>query len=456
MQADGKKAFDYDSYEKREKSVYSKSDYLYGRNNYIIKFITAFTIFMAFTSLFVVLAAYTSGIKGIILLILISLVITVLSYLSNFVLERVHIFWKILFIIIPSGIGGILLSDQWLYVLCFCILLFVMGINIILQCAKPAMVGFTNIKIITSVICVGLAQSVIGWLGEYIPYAQNIKTVLGIVGMVYFVVGMYALTRLSLYDMAATYKDDNVPTSLKRGTYALMTGFISVIVIIAYFDKIKTALYDAFVYVLLKLLSFSGGSSEEVPGEQPSNQLNRPDLGGLAEDKEPSLFAEIMEKIFIVIVGLLLLVILYFIIRAIIRGIKRIIINLKDYLDELNSIENKGYEDEEESTLNIGDLSKGFRDAYDKLRHALTPKPRINDMENDEAKIRLIYRYIKDKLNKKTVLVSPSATPKEMLDTILEGDDSEQFIHAYQKARYSTHKVKDDDVKNGRKIMKNT
>ena len=143
-------------------------------------------------------------------------------------------------------------------------------------------------------------------------------------------------------------------------------------------------------------------------------------------------------------------------IRAIIKGIKRIVTNLKDYLDEMNSIENKGYEDEEESTFNIGDLSKGFRDAYDKLRHALTPRPKINDMENDEAKIRLIYRYIKDKLNKKTVLVAPSATPREVLDNILESDESKQFISAYQKARYSTHKVKEEDVKSGRKVMKNT
>ena len=174
------------------------------------------------------------------------------------------------------------------------------------------------------------------------------------------------------------------------------------------------------------------------------------DLMGLPPAEEPSAFAQLMEKVFLVLALLLCAVLVGFALRFLGKWFHKLWKKLMDRLRRYAAAAGEDYTDEAESTLNLDEKAKAIRE---KIQHILPRTSRLPAWEelDGRARVRRLYQQY---LRRKPAARSLTAREALSREKDLPQDQATAFTRFYERARYSDHEVSTQDADQLRRQIK--
>ncbi|HEY8421721.1 MAG TPA: hypothetical protein VIL05_08285 [Thermoclostridium sp.] len=240
-----------------------------------------------------------------------------------------------------------------------------------------------------------------------------------------------------------------IPGSVNRGNRIIVFILLACIIILSFWRT----LLDAFIYIarsvawaILKMLEFLGSLYEEAEGGGgggPQDIFQLPP----AEEKNP-----IVDIILNAITLLIFAVILFLVIRYIVKNYKRIYRALYNLLSSFFnrfqkwSSAEQGYFDREESLLKTE-----FQKRAPILKRLFKRYPKWRDMKDNESRVRFIYsKFVLDYI-RKGLKFSLSYTPTEVVEHAERLDEGSGADHSvlkdvYNSTRYGAKPVDDETV----------
>lgn len=285
------------------------------------------------------------------------------------------------------------------------------------------------------------------------PNFSGTAGALGVVSALYAFLMLMTLNRLGLRE--GMHGAQKAPVLMRRRNAALVIGlFVPALIAAcwgplgALLDRAWNALKMFLAIVVAWLMGLFSKKEEITPDAMPAR-----DGGGmfpLAEDVEPSWLAQILEKVFYVLAAVILVIVLYFAARILYKKLKILFQKILARLRRYASASSEDYVDELESTLNLDEKSKAWRDKLQKafIRH---PKPiPWNDLDG-RGRIRRLYQQF---LQKKPDLSPMTAREALKQEKWMPADRAAAFAELYERARYSDHEITVQEAEQMKKSMK--
>ena len=173
-------------------------------------------------------------------------------------------------------------------------------------------------------------------------------------------------------------------------------------------------------------------------------------LSGLGDGEEPSLFAVIMEKVFMVLAFLLMIALLALAVRVLYKALKRAVKRILERLKRYASSAGEDYVDEAESTLNWDEKTQSIRE---KLKEALEKQVRPPKWEelDGRGRVRRLYGQF---LRRKPEAKNKTAREAIQQDKWFSPAQADAFTQLYETARYSDHEIAVRDADQLRSTIK--
>jgi hypothetical protein len=293
-------------------------------------------------------------------------------------------------------------------------------------------------------------------------HAENYKAFLNATAIIFLVAGLFTFNRENLRDAA---KQDprsskwHFPPGMRRSNTMMLVCMVGLGFILANIEKLKIFVIEAakfvvrtffaILYYILKLLGGGGGPAGGDTGGDPLF------MGGEARTPNP-----IIEMIVRIIVIIVIVVASILVAYLLFKGIRKFIHNLPAWLERLLSKlmagSEDGYIDETEDLLGRGELRKELMKNFSDFWNRITYRPpKFEDMPDNRAKVRFVFRHLLKRLSEgKHHLLS--RTPNELTEEAnrVLREDSRDFIEAYNRARYDSRDIPDEDAQLARKILR--
>ncbi len=300
------------------------------------------------------------------------------------------------------------------------------------------------------------------WLGGLIVhlFAQTAATRPPFSGAMSYLLAVFAvyvflfilsLNRHSLRD--GMHGAEKAPAALRRRNGALVTVFFLASALIACWGKLAEWLNTAFQYTVLAVAYVINFIMSLLPVRQMGAGGGGGDLGGMLgaeEAGEPSAFAVLMEKVFMVLAAILLLALVLLALWAMGKGIRRLWKRFMAYLRRYAGETGEDYVDEAESILNWDERAQSIRNQLQNAFKRAPKPPRWESMTGRE-RVRFLYRqFLKRKPDAKM------KTAREALsqDAEYTQPQANAFIQAYERARYSDEDISAQEADKLRKTIK--
>ena len=252
----------------------------------------------------------------------------------------------------------------------------------------------------------------------------------------FLVMMLMSLLAMNRYSVSSAASRGKAPQMLRRRNTLLTIGLMAVVTLISAIPVLSRWAYAAWDWFLIQFMRIAAWVISLFPSTGTtgsSTGMGSMDLGGLAAEEEPSLLAVILEKVTLVLAGLLLIVLSFFVLRVLYRKLKRLIHTLMELLARYAAASTEDYVDEIESTREDEEHERTVsrRSQVRRLRRVneakLTPNERIR------------YRYLmlllhhpdwSDAATARETLPASAATIYERArysDAALPAEEAEQF-----------------------------
>lgn len=174
--------------------------------------------------------------------------------------------------------------------------------------------------------------------------------------------------------------------------------------------------------------------------ENPGAQVMM-DMGEAGEIAEKSLFAQIMEVVFIVVVILLGIAALSVLFWFLYKKLRILIRMIKKRLQKYAAAAGEDYVDEAESTLDLDEKAQLMKERFKRTfkRRRETP---WNELDG-RSRVRRLYKQY---LQKKPQASGQTAREALEQDNHFTQDQAGAFIRLYERARYSQHEVSPEEA----------
>ena len=202
--------------------------------------------------------------------------------------------------------------------------------------------------------------------------------------------------------------------------------------------RVIAAVVDFFMRLLPETGMGSGGSGG--------------DLGGMSfglEEGETSAFALFMEKVFQALALILLLILLFFAGKALVRGCKELLKKLTAYLRRFAADAGEDYIDETESTVNWDQRTQTIRAQVLNALHR--EKPERWENMNGRERVRYLYRQF---LRRRPEAKNKTAREALAAEKGYTQSQARTFTELYEMARYSQREISEGEADALRKIIK--
>lgn len=201
-------------------------------------------------------------------------------------------------------------------------------------------------------------------------------------------------------------------------------------------------------YLIHLFLSLFDRGQETTPGGEGASEADM--LMGLGEASEPSALAKLLEKIFVVIAAVAIVVLLVVAGIILYRKIKTLIRYLMEKLRKYAQAAGEDYVDEAESTLNLDEKAQAFKDKLQKMFAKGPKEPAWSELSGRERARRLYRQFIH--LHPKW----RGMTAREAIDSDDTRKEStrKRFAELYERARYSDHPVTETEADAMREQLK--
>jgi hypothetical protein len=190
----------------------------------------------------------------------------------------------------------------------------------------------------------------------------------------------------------------------------------------------------AVVAFLMRLLPEQGASPGGGGG----------DMGGLlgaGEETEPSTLALIMETVFKVLALIVLLILIFFALKALWKGCGKLWKRFMAYLSRYAADSGEDYIDETESTVNWDERTQTIRD---QVRGAFRrEKPERWENLNGRERVRYLYRQF---LRRRPEAKNKTAREALAAEKAYTQNQARAFTDLYEQARYSDHSISAQDT----------
>ena len=254
--------------------------------------------------------------------------------------------------------------------------------------------------------------------------------------VLYLFLFLLYLNRNSLRD--GMHGTEKTPAPLKRRNTLLVIGVFLISILAACWQTLGKWVDIAWRFIKMVigkvidfLMQFFPERSMGAGGGGGADML-----AGLGEESEPSAFAQLMEKVFMVLAAILLVVLIALALRVIYRNTKKLWKKLLERLRRYAANSGEDYIDETESTLNWDEKTQSVLDRLQKA--VVRPRqPKWEDLDGRGRIRRLYQQFLRRKPEEK------NKTAREALkaDKRLSGTQISSFTQLYEKARYSDHDI---------------
>ena len=319
--------------------------------------------------------------------------------------------WQTVLLIVPCIIYLILLPPSW---------------------ARPFWDEWSSSLWLAGVVA-HLACLIVSGTPRFAPAAGHFMAAL----VIYFFLFLLFLNRQSIRD--GMHGSEKAPAALKQRNTLLLIGFFLLGTLAAccktlgeWVDRAWRLTKRVILAVIDFLMQFFPERSMGAGGGGGAADM----LAGLGEESEPSAFALFMEKVFMVLAVILLIVILVLAARMIYKGTKKLWKRLLERLRRYTADSGEDYIDEAESTLNWDEKTQSV---LDRLQRAVA-KPRQPKWEelDGRGRIRRLYQQF---LRKKPEEKNKTAREALKADKYFSNTQINSFTQLYEKARYSYHDI---------------
>lgn len=283
------------------------------------------------------------------------------------------------------------------------------------------------------------------------PALLSYQSTAVVLGIVYVLAGLpLANRRFLILETREKSSLHRIPGSVSRGNLLVAFCFIIGIILLSFWRT----LLDGLLYVASVIAGVIGQiirwfaslyqTDEGIPEGGGGGSMELPP----AEESNPlvSLILDILGILFVAVV-------LFFIIRYIVKNYKRIYATIYDFFSRIFgrvqrwSTTEQGYVDQQESLLKT-DIPK--RRSF--LRRLLKREPRWKDMKDNASRIRFLYtKFILNHI-RRGFQYSPADTPDETVNRIRDMEKQDTTEHedirsAYTLVRYGQKEIQDETVK---------
>ena len=444
----------YDNYpedrsdrKRRKKTVYSSKDFIPGIKGVLAKLFVSLTIFVMSSSFAVFILTNFYPMKDMLFVLCFSLVMMLASWGISVLLKNSRNIIKM----IP--IAALTVAAYWLSPYIPLVTFILLPYNLVVafitvnRLNLPEKLALTQPLILVSCLFFCFYQIIMIINPEASEFSIEAMPYLMTTGVTWIMICVFAMNILSLSRVAAGRK-------LSKG---LVTGNITMTVILSGLVLLvaSAGAYKDFIFKIIRAIFafiFGGTDSEEVPMETQAPEGGGFDLSQLMEESKSSPFWDFMDKVFYVLMIAVLAVILFFFVKKIIKVLSGVFSRVMSYLKANDASEAiLSFEDKEESVFDKGQFNTLIKERLQKIRKSLTRKQKFSDMKDNREKVRFIYKSILQSDKKKASPVPKCKTAREYFcgkDGLTEGN----FVEGYEKARYSSHDVTDEEVAAGLSI----
>lgn len=171
-------------------------------------------------------------------------------------------------------------------------------------------------------------------------------------------------------------------------------------------------------------------------------------LGGL-DESEPSALALFFEKVFQIAALLILLALVFFAARALVKGIKKLVKRWMAYLRRYAADSGEDYIDETESTVNWDERTQTIRDQV--LNVFRREKPERWESLNGRERVRYLYRQF---LRRRPEAKNKTAREALSAEKTYTQNQARAFTDLYEQARYSERDISEGEADKLRQTIK--
>ena len=198
----------------------------------------------------------------------------------------------------------------------------------------------------------------------------------------------------------------------------------------------------AVVAFLMRLLPEQGASPGGGGG----------DMGGLlgaGEETEPSTLALIMETVFKVLALIVLLILIFFALKALWKGCRKLWKRFMAYLSRYAADSGEDYIDETESTVNWDERTQTIRDQVRSVFRR--EKPERWENLNGRERVRYLYRQF---LRRRPEAKNKTAREALAAEKAYNQNQAQAFTDLYEQARYSEREISEGEADKLRQTIK--
>ena len=252
---------------------------------------------------------------------------------------------------------------------------------------------------------------------------------------------------LCLFSLNHTVLVDNSKSASKTLLYSNRRLLAVLCVLVLLFANIKAvgtairAVITWIVTAVAQVMAWFASLMQTETGAGPADVNGM--MQGLAEESEPSLFSRIMEIVLIVLVVAIAAVLLWFVVKHLIRLLKRA---FRAILERLNAYRKRiaaDFDDQSESLLDWSEIKRTTKGRINRLKRRYLPTPweRLSPAERVRRVYTLLLRRQKEP--------NPALTARETLAGgafKLHPQDASTLAALYDRARYSSHPITPADA----------
>ena len=285
-------------------------------------------------------------------------------------------------------------------------------------------------------VLTGLVIYLIAGLVAHFCEWGHLSRLLALWGGVFLVVAGLTLNEESLKSGIVTGK---APRAIARRNRVMVVAFGALTLIVVSFEQIwaqlkawAMAAVRGIFWLLGKLGSlFAGdGQTQTEPLSGGGEQLM------LGAGGEPSAFARFMEKVALVLACAVAAVLLFFLMRKIVRLLRLLVRRISEYLGRFKEGLSEEYVDERESLVDLDDARAALNQGLEKLRRRFQrekPWREMDEREKVRKVVRGMYQRAAGKVDHLQSLTIQQAAPLIKTGRV----DEKELTELYDRARYA-------------------
>ncbi|MGI6315682.1 MAG: hypothetical protein ACOX17_03265 [Christensenellales bacterium] len=246
-----------------------------------------------------------------------------------------------------------------------------------------------------------------------------------------------------------------VPVSIRRANLIMTAVFTGITMVIAFIPALRKGFQSLFGAIgrwigrlkdiRIKLDMVQDISPNSTASMKPLFSEEAVEYTPVGEAVE-----NVLKVLAVIFIAASICVLLFFLGKLVRKLWQLLWSRLQSWMKRWNT-PHEDYEDEQEKAVAWERVKQDTKAWMDRMAQRLKPRPRLEDCRDDRERLRLLYRWILEKRQKRG-LYNPASTPNELSRELNMGEET--FFRGYNESRYSPHIPDPNAVRAGKEALR--